>query len=81
MSGNVDACVTATDECGNASVEAEQYVQLYDDAKPVPVITRPADFTVDKDDDCNADVSVGAAGSRSRPRPRTTARPTPTSPS
>ncbi|MBK12653.1 MAG: hypothetical protein CL849_03900 [Crocinitomicaceae bacterium] len=53
---------TATDECGNASVETEQYVQLFDIIAPVPVITCPADFTVSADENCQADTSPAAAG-------------------
>ena len=53
---------TATDDCGNDSDPTEQYVQLYDIIDPVPVITCPADYTVDADADCNADVSPAAAG-------------------
>ena len=53
---------TATDECGNASVETEQYVQLYDIVAPVPVITCPADYTVSADENCEADTTPAAAG-------------------
>ena len=53
---------TATDECGNASVETEQYVQLYDIVAPVPVITCPADYTVMPDENCEADTTPAAAG-------------------
>ena len=54
---------TATDDCGNASETTEQYVQLYDNIKPVPVITCPADYTVDADENCMADTTPAAAGS------------------
>ena len=54
---------TATDECDNVSETTEQYVQLYDNIKPVPVITCPADYTVDADENCQADLTPAAAGS------------------
>ena len=49
---------TATDDCGNTSVEVEQYVQLYDDTPPA--ITAPATATIYLDSNCdyNADPSV-----------------------
>jgi len=53
---------TAIDDCGNASEETEQYVQLYDIIAPVPVITCPADYTVSADENCEADTSPAAAG-------------------
>ena len=53
---------TATDDCGNASETTEQYVQLYDIIAPTPVITCPADYTVDADAMCEADVTTAAAG-------------------
>ena len=53
---------TATDECYNVSETTEQYVQLYDNIKPVPVITCPADYTVNADENCDADTTPAAAG-------------------
>ena len=54
--------ITATDECGNESLEFNQIIDLYDDVDPVPSITCPADYTTTADADCNADTSTGAAG-------------------
>ena len=53
---------TATDDCGNASLPTEQYVQLYDIIAPTPVISCPAAYTVDADASCEADVTPAAAG-------------------
>ncbi|MBK12654.1 MAG: hypothetical protein CL849_03905, partial [Crocinitomicaceae bacterium] len=53
---------TATDDCGNVSAETEQYVQLYDNIKPVPVIVCPEDYTIDADGACEADITPAAAG-------------------
>ena len=53
---------TATDDCGNSSVEAEQYVQLYDNVNPVPVVVCPDDYTVYADALCVVDTDPEAAG-------------------
>ena len=53
---------TATDACGNSSVEAEQYLELYDNVAPTVNITCPEAYTVDADAMCAADVSTSAAG-------------------
>ena len=45
---------TATDDCGNTSVEVEQYVQLYDETPPA--ITAPGTCTVYNDANCEANV-------------------------
>ncbi|MDA0729707.1 MAG: hypothetical protein O3C18_08470, partial [Bacteroidetes bacterium] len=52
---------TATDDCGN-STTVEQYLMLTDNT--APVVTAPADFSVNADsEDCSADISEDAAGS------------------
>ena len=45
---------TATDDCGNASVVVEQYVQLYDETPPA--ITAPGTCTVYNDAACESNV-------------------------
>ena len=53
---------TATDACGNVSEEAEQYLELYDIIDPVPVITCPADVTLEVDANCTADITTANTG-------------------
>ncbi len=45
---------TVTDDCGNTSVEVEQYVQLYDETPPA--ITAPGTCTVYNDAACESNV-------------------------
>lgn len=51
---------TATDDCGNVSEVAEQYIQLYDETPPT--ITAPADITIHADADCGYDASPAVTG-------------------
>jgi len=51
---------TATDDCGNTSVEVEQYVQLYDETPPA--IAAPADIDILADADCNYNSDPSATG-------------------
>ncbi len=51
---------TVTDDCGNTSVEVEQYVQLYDETPPA--ITAPADIDILADANCNYYSDPSATG-------------------
>jgi hypothetical protein len=52
----------ATDDCGNVSDQAIQYVATFDLTNPVTEINCPSDVTLYQDEDCYVDLSTDANG-------------------